>query len=153
VDDPYDLARFVDAQDAGGTYACALDELREGRKVTHWMWFIFPQLLGLGHSAMARRFAITSKGEAVAYVAHPLLGPRLIACASIVASTKGRSAASIFGEVDAHKLLSSMTLFSLSASGEPVFRNVLDTYFDGRLDDATVRILDETSRSASGSRS
>src|SRR5215469_10826039 len=109
-DDPYELERFVAAQDAGGIYQRAVAELRAGLKRSHWMWFVFPQVAGLGFSAMARRYAINSLAEARAYLAHPVLGPRLADCARIVAATRGRSAAAIFGDVDAMKLRSSMTL-------------------------------------------
>jgi uncharacterized protein (DUF1810 family) len=137
MNDPFDLVRFVDAQDAGGTYDRAVEELRQGLKIGHWMWFVFPQIVGLGHSLTARKFAISSLEEARAYVRHPVLGPRLINCARIVAETQGRSAAQIFGDTDAQKLRSSMTLFERAASGDPVFQHVLDLYFGGEADPAT----------------
>ncbi len=137
TDDPFDLQRFVAAQDAGGTYGHAAAELRAGRKTSHWMWFVFPQIAGLGYSPTARTYAITSLAEARAYLAHPVLGPRLTECAAILAGLPGRMPERIFGEVDALKLCSSMTLFSRAAPGEPVFRQVLDQYFDGRPDSAT----------------
>src|SRR5262249_52484952 len=96
MDDPYDLARFVAAQDAGGTYQQAVGELRRGRKTGHWMWFVFPQIAGLGYSQMSQRYAISSRQEARAYLAHPVLGPRLAECAAIVAQTEGRTAEQIF---------------------------------------------------------
>jgi uncharacterized protein (DUF1810 family) len=136
-DDPYDLERFTAAQESAGTYERAVDELRRGRKVTHWMWFVFPQIAGLGHSATSRHFAVSSLGEAQAYLSHPVLGPRLRACAGILASTKGRTAEQIFGPVDALKLRSSMTLFSRASPDEPLFRAVLDAYFGGATDPAT----------------
>ncbi len=136
-DDPFDLARFVSAQDSGGTYQRAAAELRAGRKTSHWMWFIFPQIAGLGLSSMSRRYAISSLAEARAYLAHPVLGPRLRESAEIVASSKAASAESIFGGIDAVKLRSSMTLFSRAAPEEAVFGQVLDRYFDGRADRAT----------------
>jgi uncharacterized protein (DUF1810 family) len=141
MDDPYGLERFVSAQDAGGTYQHAVAELRAGMKVSHWMWFIFPQLAGLGFSATSRRYAIASRAEAMAYLAHPVLGPRLVGCARIVAGTDGRSAADIFGDVDAMKLRSSMTLFTAAAPDEPVFREVLERYFAGQPDEATLERL------------
>ncbi len=137
MNDPFDLARFVDAQNTDGTYDRAVDELRRGHKTSHWMWYIFPQIAGLGHSLTARRFAITSLEEARAYVRHPVLGPRLVNCARIVAETKDRSAEQIFGGIDAQKLRSSMTLFERAASGDPVFQQVLDLHFGGEADPAT----------------
>jgi len=137
MDDPYDLGRFVTAQDAGGTYGHATDELRRGRKTSHWMWFVFPQIAGLGQSPASRRFAISSLGEARAYLAHPVLGPRLIECLGIVAQTQGRTAEQIFGGIDALKLRSCATLFHRAAPEEPVFASVLDRYFDGQPDPAT----------------
>lgn len=118
-------------------YERALTELRGGHKQSHWMWFVFPQIAGLGHSAMSRRYAISSLDEAIAYVEHPLLGPRLIECAGIVAATRDRSAEQIFGSVDATKLHSCMTLFSLAAPAEPVFARVLERCFAGIRDRAT----------------
>ena len=143
MDDPYDLGRFVTAQDAGGTYGHATAELRRGRKTSHWMWFVFPQIAGLGQSPTSRRFAISSLGEACAYLAHPVLGPRLIECADIVAQTPGRTAEQIFGDLDAQKLHSSVTLFRRADPGQPVFAQVLDRYFDGLADPATDRRLRE----------
>jgi uncharacterized protein (DUF1810 family) len=137
--DPYDLRRFVAAQDAGGTYPRATAELRNGRKDSHWMWFVFPQIAGLGYSQVARTYAISSLAEASAYLEHPVLGPRLIECAAILAGLPDRTAEQIFGEVDALKLRSSMTLFMRAAPGEPVFRQVLDRYFGGETDSATER--------------
>ena len=136
-DDPYDLQRFVAAQDAAGTYDRAAAELRAGRKTSHWMWFIFPQIAGLGYSPASRTYAITSLDEARAYLAHPVLGPRLIECAGILIRLPGRTAEQIFGEVDALKLRSCVTLFMHAAPGEPAFRQVLDQYFDGVPDPAT----------------
>jgi uncharacterized protein (DUF1810 family) len=141
ADDPYDLARFVAAQDAGHAYERAVAELRRGRKSTHWMWYVFPQITGLGRSQISKRYAISSLDEAVAYLAHPVLGPRLIECARILTQTTGRSAEQIFGGIDAVKLRSSMTLFGRAAPAEPVFRAVLDRYFGGVPDPATERRL------------
>jgi uncharacterized protein (DUF1810 family) len=137
TEDPYDLQRFVAAQDAGGTYERAAAELRGGRKTSHWMWFIFPQIAGLGYSPAAQTYAITSLAEARAYLAHPVLGARLVECAAILTQVSGRTAEQILGEVDAMKLRSSVTLFLHAAPGEPVFRHVLDQYFDGIPDSAT----------------
>ena len=137
TEDPYHLRRFVAAQDAGGTYDHAAAELRAGRKTSHWMWFIFPQIAGLGYSPASRTYAITSLDEARAYLAHPVLGARLIDCAAILTGLAGRTAEQIFGEVDAMKLRSSITLFMHAAPGERVFRQVLDQYFGGEPDSAT----------------
>ena len=137
MDDPYHLKRFVAAQDAGGTYQQAVAELRRGRKTSHWMWFVFPQIAGLGYSATSRMFAISSLAEARAYLAHPVLGPRLVECATIVTQAQGRSAEQIFGGIDAQKLRSCITLFLRADPGQPVFGQVLDRYFDGHPDPAT----------------
>lgn len=136
--DPYDLERFASAQDAGGTYDRAVDELRRGHKTSHWMWFVFPQIAGLGMSAMSQRYAISSLDEAKAYLRHPVLGPRIVECAGIVAGLQGRSAEQVLGGIDAQKLHSSMTLFLRAAPDEPAFGQVLDRYFDGMPDPATV---------------
>jgi uncharacterized protein (DUF1810 family) len=141
MSDPDRLQRFVDAQDSGGVYGSACDELREGRKRSHWMWFVFPQLAGLGQSATSRRYAIASLQEAERYLAHPVLGPRLVACAHILTELQGLSASDIFGGVDAMKLRSSMTLFARVRPGDPVFAQVLDVYFGGDADPATERLL------------
>ena len=135
--DPYGLERFVAAQNAGGTYEHALAELRRGLKTSHWMWFVFPQIAGLGQSPTSRRYAISSLDEARAYLEHPVLGPRMLECAGAVSATQGRSAAQILGAVDAQKLRSSMTLFLRASPAEPVFQQVLDRYFDGVADAAT----------------
>jgi len=137
MDDPYNLERFAAAQDAGGTYQQAVAELRRGRKTSHGMWFVFPQIAGLGYSATSRMFAISSLEEARAYLAHPVLGPRLVECATIVAQTQGRTAEQIFGGIDAQKLRSCATLFLRADPGQPVFGQVLARYFDGRPDPAT----------------
>jgi uncharacterized protein (DUF1810 family)/L,D-peptidoglycan transpeptidase YkuD (ErfK/YbiS/YcfS/YnhG family) len=141
--DPWRLDRFVTAQDRGGTYQRAVAELRAGAKVSHWMWFVFPQIAGLGMSAVSRQYAISSADEARAYLAHPVLGPRLRECTQLVADTDGRSAERIFGPVDAMKLRSSMTLFAAAAgeAGGTVFRQVLAKYFGGVADEETVSRL------------
>jgi uncharacterized protein (DUF1810 family) len=126
-----DLERFVKAQDSGGTYHQAVRELRNGRKTSHWMWFIFPQIAGLGQSAMAQAFAISDLAEAQAYLSHPMLGPRLVECAGIVASHRGLTAEQIFGGIDSIKLRSSMTLFAHADPEQPIFRQVIDQYYDG----------------------
>jgi uncharacterized protein (DUF1810 family) len=137
MNETYDLERFVAAQDLGGTYERAVEELRQGQKTSHWMWFVFPQIAGLGGSAMATKFAISSVEEATAYLRHPILGPRLLACARLVVETKGRTAMQIFGSADAVKLRSSMTLFLRAAPTEPLFKQVLELYFEGAVDPAT----------------
>ena len=136
-DDPYRLGRFVRAQDDGRTYERAVDELRDGAKRTHWMWFVFPQIDGLGRSAMAEEYAISGLAEARAYLDHPVLGPRLRECAAVLADGAEGDAVRIFGHTDAMKLRSSMTLFAHAAPGEPLFRRVLDRFYDGAEDDAT----------------
>ncbi len=132
----YDLQRFLDAQNRGGTYQRALAELRAGRKSSHWMWFVFPQRAGLGLSEMSRAYAIASPAEARSYVEHPVLGPRLVECAAALLGHEGRSAPEIMGEIDAVKLRSSMTLFARAAPEQPVFEQVLRRYFDGNADPA-----------------
>jgi uncharacterized protein (DUF1810 family) len=139
--DPYRLERFVTAQDSGATYQRALAELRAGRKASHWMWFIFPQVAGLGFSAMAQRYAISGLDEARAYLAHPVLGPRLVECTGVVAATEGSTADRILGPVDAMKLRSSMTLFAAAEPQQAVFGEVLARYFDGEPDEATLARL------------
>ena len=135
-----DLVRFTAAQDSGGTYRRALAELRAGRKVSHWMWFVFPQIAGLGRSAMAQAYAISSLDEARAYLADPVLGPRLLECAEAVLEHPDRSAEQIMGGIDALKLRSSMTLFGAADPAQPVFRQVLDAFFDGP-DQATLGLI------------
>jgi uncharacterized protein (DUF1810 family) len=136
---PSDLDRFLDGQRT--TYEGALDELRAGRKTGHWIWYVFPQVRGLGLSEMSRHFAIASLDEARAYLAHAVLGARLRECAAVVLATEGRTATEIFGPVDAMKVRSSMTLFHRAAPDEPLFSQVLDRYYDGVADEATDRLL------------
>jgi uncharacterized protein (DUF1810 family) len=136
-----DLQRFVDAQDAGGTFDRALAELRAGAKRSHWMWFVLPQLGGLGSSEMARRYAIAGLAEARDYLASPVLGERLRACARALLDLPGDDAAAVLGGVDAQKLRSSMTLFARADPEEPLFPAVLEKYFGGRLDEATLARL------------
>jgi uncharacterized protein (DUF1810 family) len=135
----FDLERFVAAQES--TYPAALAELRVGAKRTHWMWFVFPQIAGLGHSGMAQRFAISGLEEARAYVAHPTLGRRLVECAKALTDLDTTDPERVFGPVDAMKLRSSMTLFAHADPDQPVFREVLDHWFDGTEDDATTSRL------------
>jgi uncharacterized protein (DUF1810 family) len=138
--DPYDLNRFVKAQD--GVYERALGEIRGGRKRSHWMWFIFPQIYGLGTSPTARRYAIKSRAEAESYLAHPVLGPRLVECAEAATAVPGPvSAFDMFGSPDELKLRSSATLFAHVSLEGSVFDQVLDRYFQGECDPATLRLL------------
>ncbi|WP_437765784.1 DUF1810 domain-containing protein [Sorangium sp. So ce281] len=137
--DPHDLQRFVDAQ--APVYDRVLVELRRGEKTSHWMWFIFPQLKGLGHSAMAERYGIASKGEAEAYLQHPTLGPRLLECTRLVNQIEGRSLYGIFDSPDDMKFCSSMTLFSRAAPGEGAFLTALDKYCGGEPDPRTLALL------------
>lgn len=137
--DPYDLARFVSAQ--RGVYETALAELRRGAKRSHWIWFIFPQVAGLGSSATAARYAIASRAEAIAYLAHPLLGARLAECTQALLQLSGKTAQDIMGHPDDLKLRSSMTLFAaISAAGSP-FQTVLDRYFSSEADARTLDFL------------
>jgi uncharacterized protein (DUF1810 family) len=137
----YDLERFVTAQDSGGTYDRALGELRRGRKSSHWMWFVFPQVAGLGRSETARFYAVSGLAEAQAYVAHPVLGPRLRECASVLTELPVVDPVAVVGPVDAVKLRSSMTLFARADAAEPVYAAVLDQYFAGIPDESTLRLL------------
>jgi uncharacterized protein (DUF1810 family) len=133
------VERFVTAQQ--GTYDAVVSELRAGRKTSHWMWFVFPQIAGLGRSPTAQHYAIASLEEAQAYLAHPVLGPRLLECARILTELDTTSPQAIFGSVDAMKLRSSMTLFAHAAPEQPVFREVLAQYFGGAEDQATLERL------------
>ena len=136
----YDLDRFIDAQN--GVYDRALAELRNGRKRSHWMWFIFPQMAGLGTSSMAEKYAIRSAGEASTYLADPILGARLLRCVDAVLSIDGKSAHEVFGSPDDHKLRSSMTLFAaVSDHGSP-FHQMIDHFYDGAFDHRTIELLD-----------
>ncbi|CAM3496194.1 DUF1810 domain-containing protein [Nocardioides zeicaulis] len=136
-----DLERFVSAQDAGGTYDRALGELRAGRKTSHWMWFVFPQVAGLGRSETARAYALGGLDEARAYLAQDVLGARLRECCRALLDAGGASAEEVLGGVDAMKLRSSMTLFARADPAEPVFGEVLGRFFDGREDERTVALL------------
>ena len=136
---PHDLLRFVQAQ--RDTYDGVLDELRRGRKESHWIWFIFPQIAGLGRSATSERFAIGSLDEAGAYLAHPLLGAHLRECARLLLAIKGQTADEILGRTDARKVRSCMTLFHRAAPDEPLFVQVLNGYYGGVADEATDALL------------
>lgn len=138
----HDLGRFERAQD--GVHEVALAELRRGRKDTHWMWFVFPQLAGLGHSAMAERYGISGAAEARAYLAHPVLGPRLLEVADAAATSRARSADALMGGIDAVKLRSSMTLFAAVADDPAPFRAVLDRWWAGVDDAVTLGRLRDT---------
>ncbi len=136
--DPYDLERFVSAQ--RDTYAAACDELACGRKTSHWTWFVFPQARGLGHSSMAWHYGIVSRGEAAAYLRHPILGPRLLECVRLLLVLEGRSAHDVFGSPDDVKWRSSLTLFDAVSPPGNVFSQALDRCFNGVRDDATLQI-------------
>jgi uncharacterized protein (DUF1810 family) len=137
--DPYDLRRFVDAQES--SYEQALTEITNGRKQSHWMWYIFPQFAGLGSSETSRRYAVKSIAEAKAYLAHPVLGPRLVQCAEAALRVEGRTAVEMFGSPDDMKLRSCATLFGLVSPGGSVFHRLIDTYFQGRRDEGTLRLI------------
>jgi len=137
--DPHDLNRFVQAQ--ADDYAQALSEIGAGRKRSHWMWYIFPQVAGLGSSTMSVRYSIKSLDEARAYLAHPVLGERLIKCFEALLDLRNRSAFEIFGSPDDRKLKSSATLFAIVSPGASVFHRVLEKYFDGEMDQKTLRLL------------
>lgn len=139
MNDPHDLQRFVLAQE--GEYETALREIKNGRKRSHWMWYVFPQIDGLAFSEMSRRYAIKSTDEARAYLAHPVLGERLRACAAAAIANEGRSATEIFGTPDDLKLRSSATLFARVSPPDSVFARLLDRFFAGGPDGATLRLL------------
>lgn len=134
--DPFDLGRFIDAQ--AGVYPRVVEELRAGRKTSHWMWFVFPQIEGLGHSPAARRYALRSREEASAYLDHDVLGARLRQCTELATQAQGRSAAALFGSPDDMKFRSSMTLFAAVAPREPLFPAALAKYFGGAADRLTL---------------
>ena len=142
MSDPFDLSRFVEAQE--GIYPTALAELQRGKKESHWMWFIFPQLAGLGHSSMARRYAIQNLDEARAYLAHPILGPRLLECCRALLGVTGKSANQIMGSPDDLKLRSSTTLFQQADRSTSEFQTILDRYFDGTADPKTIALLNSS---------
>ena len=138
-DDYYDLYRFVEVQDPIYDQSCS--ELRQGLKLTHWMWFVFPQLEGLSLSATSRKFAISSLEEAIAYLEHPLLGPRLRQCTELVNSTSGKTIKQILGPTDSLKFRSSMTLFAHATKENSVFESALQKFFDGQYDHLTLERL------------
>jgi uncharacterized protein (DUF1810 family) len=137
--DPHNLQRFVDAQAPVYEQVCA--ELRAGRKTSHWIWFIFPQIAGLGYSPMAQRFAIAGRGEAEAYLQHPLLGPRLAECTMLVNQHAGEDIVDFFGDIDAMKFRSSMTLFARVAQDNGIFLEALKNFCSGEMDDLTLAKL------------
>jgi uncharacterized protein (DUF1810 family) len=142
ADDPFNLARFVTAQEAA--YKRAYREIAAARKESHWMWFVFPQVLGLGTSDMARRYAISGLPEAKAYIEHPVLGPRLLECCEVLLKIEGSSASEIFGSPNDMKLKSSMTLFAQVGKSQDVCQAVIRKYFAGKPDDRTLQILHAT---------
>jgi uncharacterized protein (DUF1810 family) len=137
--DVHNLERFILAQQQ--VYPAVLAELKAGQKQTHWMWFVFPQIKGLGRSATAQHYAIASKEEARAYLEHPVLGRRLQECARIISQIEGRSAEQVFGGIDALKLRSCMTLFALTSEEPTIFNDILNKFFDGKPDQATIGLL------------
>jgi uncharacterized protein (DUF1810 family) len=142
TEDPFELQRFLEAQDACGTYERALAELRAGRKTSHWMWFVFPQIAGLGRSPTAQAYAIGSLDEARTYLANPVLGPRLRECtAALLAAPPDTTAVEILGAIDALKLRSSMTLFARAAPEETLFAQALERFYGGIADEATDRLI------------
>ena len=144
MSDEFDLARFVRAQEP--VWAAVCRQLSDGQKTTHWMWFVFPQLDGLGHSEMARRYAIRSLAEAQAYLSHPVLGPRLREATGLVNAVAGRSAQQIFGSPDDMKFRSSLTLFARAQPGQAVFETALAHYFGSQLDERTIQLLGKAER-------
>ena len=136
MSDPFNLKRFLDAQNP--IFDAVREELRRGRKQSHWMWFVFPQLKGLGYSSMAQEYGISSRAEAVAYLADPILGPRLTECTRLAVAVAGRSAEDIFGDIDTMKFRSSMTLFAEVAGDNVDFAEALRKYFGGRPDQLTL---------------
>jgi uncharacterized protein (DUF1810 family) len=137
--DPFDLQRFTGAQDP--VFAAVQEELRQGRKRTHWMWFIFPQLAALGASPIAKHYGIVSLAEARAYLAHPVLGPRLRSCCELLMQLQACTAHQVFGHPDELKLRSCLTLFDLAGGGEALFKQCLDKYYDGERDPRTIELL------------
>ena len=142
MDDPWNLVRFVEAQER--VYKSVLEELRRGSKQNHWMWYIFPQLAGLGSSATSRSYSISGLDEARAYIHHALLGTRLIECTQLVLELKGRSTRAVFGSPDYMKFRSCMTLFALADPDTPCFQDAVNRYYSGQVDDRTIAILSST---------
>src|SRR3954462_12545657 len=143
---PHDLARFMQAQE--GAYERALSEVKAGRKRSHWMWYVFPQFDGLGFSSTTKRYSIKSVAEAEAYLAHPVLGPRLAECCEAAVGVEGRSAAEVFGSPDDKKLQSCATLFAAVSPPGSVFERLLDKFFQGVQDEKTLRLMGTASRGA-----
>jgi uncharacterized protein (DUF1810 family) len=143
MDDPFNLQRFIDAQQP--VFAEVIAELGQGRKCGHWMWFIFPQLKGLGRTAQSTFFGISSVQETAAYLQHPVLGPRLRQCTQLVNAVEGRSAEDIFGEIDAMKFRSSLTLFAKATSENQIFTDALEKYYAGEFDPLTINYLRQQS--------
>ena len=139
VNDLFDLSRFLVPQEA--VFADVLSELKQGRKTGHWIWYVFPQIKGLGRSETSQYYSISSIAEAAAYLAHPVLGRRLLKCTQLVLEVEGKTAEQIFGTLDAMKFRSSMTLFSAVKNGNEVFQSAIDKYFDGVADDMTIELL------------
>ena len=139
MNDPFDLRRFIEAQEKA--YPAVVEELQQGRKSSHWIWFIFPQVAGLGFSRTSRRYAISSIGEACAYAEHPVLGPRLVECVRLIMAVEEKTAEQILGHIDALKLRSCLTLFAVACPNTAMFRNALEKYFEGELDPLTLRAL------------
>jgi uncharacterized protein (DUF1810 family) len=140
TDDPFDLGRFVQAQE--GTFDIALSEVKNGHKSSHWMWYVFPQLGGLGHSSTSQKYGITGSNEADAYLKHDVLGPRLITICEAALAVEGKSSSEIFGKPDDIKLRSCATLFAHVSNANSVFHKIIDKYFDGKVDRRTVQLLD-----------
>lgn len=143
-DDPHDLGRFLRAQEY--SYQQALSEIRDGCKRSHWMWYIFPQFDGLGFSSKSKRYAIKSVAEAEAYLAHPILGPRLVECCEAALGIEGRSATEVFGQPDDMKLRSCATLFAAVSPPDSVFERLLNKFFQGVRDEKTLRLIGKVSR-------
>lgn len=139
VNDPFNLSRFIEAQK--GVYSDVLNELRRGRKTGHWIWYIFPQIAGLGLSGMSRRYSISSLDEAKAYAEHPVLGQSLIECVELVLAVEGKSAEQIFGHLDALKFRSCLTLFAAADNDNETYQRALNKYFDGSPDPLTIQAL------------
>ena len=139
MNDRFNLSRFIEAQE--GDYSDVLDELKRGKKAGHWIWYVFPQMASLGHSAMSERYSISCINEARAYIGHPILGPRLVECTELILAVEGKTAEQIFGSLDAMKFRSSMTLFSHVGEADSVYQRALSKYFDGEPDPKTLKAM------------